>query len=151
MARKRSAARLLLDTSAVVHQMHGHTLQQAAVREAVGGAEVLVPVFVRMEYLRGVILNLIEMWCLIRESVTVQDAFIDWSQKIRQERKLKVILMTVPRWLGGQEDWQSKDVTLRRLGDLVLWMAHKIRPRVQVGASTPPDPPFASLSFLKMW
>jgi hypothetical protein len=141
MARKRSTARLLLDTSAVVHQMHGHTLQQAAVREAVGGAEVMVPVFVRMEYLRGVILNLIEMWCLIRESVTVQDAFIDWSQKIRQERKLKVILMTVPRWLGGQEDWQSKDVTLRRLGDLVLWMAHKIRPRVQAGASTPPDPP----------
>ena len=43
MARKRSTARLLLDTSAVVHQMHGHTLQQAAVREAVGGAEVLVP------------------------------------------------------------------------------------------------------------
>jgi hypothetical protein len=151
VARKRSTARMLLDTSAVVHRLHGHTLQQAAVREAVGNAEMLVPVFVRMEYLRGVILNLIEMWCLIRESVTVQDAFIDWSQKIRQERKLKVILMTVPRWLGGQEDWQSKDVTLRRLGDLVLWMAHKIRPRVQVGASTPPDPPFASLSFLKMW
>jgi hypothetical protein len=122
MARKRSTARLLLDTSAVVHQLHGHTLQQAAAREALGSAEVLVPVFVRMEYLRGVVLNLIEMWCLIRESVTVQDAFIDWSQKMRQERKLKVILMTVPHWLGGQEDWQSKDLTLRRLGDLILRM-----------------------------
>lgn len=122
MARKRSPARLLLDTSAVVHQLHGHTLQQAAVRAAVSGAEVLVPVFVRMEYLRGVVLNLIEMWCLIRESVTVQDAFIDWSQKMRQERKLKVILMTVPHWLGGHKDWQSKEVTLRRLGDLILRM-----------------------------
>jgi hypothetical protein len=122
MARKRSTGRLVLDTSAVVHQLHGHTLQQAIVREAVGSAEVLVPVFIRMEYLRGVILNLIEMWCLMRESLTVQDAFIDWSQKIRQERKLKVILMTVPRWLGGHEEWESKDVSLRRLGDLVLRM-----------------------------
>src|SRR6266481_7297712 len=122
MVRKHSTPRLLLDTSAVVYQLHGHTLQQAAVREAITGAQVLVPVFVRMEYLRGVILNLIEMWCLIRESVTVQDAFIDWSQKMRQERKLKVILMTVPQWLSGHEDWQSKDVTLRRLGDLVLRM-----------------------------
>ncbi len=91
-------------------------------RDAITGAEVLVPVFVRMEYLRGVILNLIEMWGLIRESVTVNDAFIDWSQKMRQERKLKVILMTVPHWLGGHEDWQSKDSTLRRLGDLILRM-----------------------------
>jgi hypothetical protein len=74
------AARCLLDTSAVVHALHGHTLQKAAVREGVAAGQVLVPVFVRMEYLRGVIVNLIEMWCLIRESVTVQDAFIDWSQ-----------------------------------------------------------------------
>jgi hypothetical protein len=122
MPRKRSPARVLHDTSAVIYRLHGHTQQQAAVRDAVGAAEVLVPVFVRMEYLRGVILNLIEMWCLIRESVTVQDAFIDWSQKIRQERKLKVILMTVPQWLGGHEEAQSKGVTLRRLGDLILRM-----------------------------
>ena len=60
MSRKRSAARLLLDTSAVIHQLHGHTLHQAAARGALGNAELLVPVFVRMEYLRGVILNLIE-------------------------------------------------------------------------------------------
>ena len=122
MARKRSRVRLLLDTSAVVHQLHGHTLQRAAVRGAVASAEVLVPVFVRMEYMRGVILNLVEMWCLIRESVTVEDAFLDWSQKIRQERKLKVILMTVPHWLGGHDDWQSKHLTLRRLGELILRM-----------------------------
>jgi predicted nucleic acid-binding protein len=60
MARKHSPARLLLDTSAVVHLLHGHTLQRAAVREAVAGGQVLVPVFVRMEYLRGVVVNLID-------------------------------------------------------------------------------------------
>ena len=137
MARKRSPARFLLDTSAVVYHLHGHTLQQAAVRAAVAGGEVLVPVFVRMEYLRGVILNLIEMWCLIRESVTVEDAFIDWSQKMRQERKLKVILLTLPQWLGGHEDWRSKAGTLRRLGDLVLRM---VREFGEAFATPPADP-----------
>jgi hypothetical protein len=47
MGRKRSPRRLLLDTTAVIYHLHGHTLQQAAVREADAGAEVLVPVFVR--------------------------------------------------------------------------------------------------------
>jgi hypothetical protein len=84
-------------------------------------------------------LNLIEMWCLIRESVTVQDAFIDWSQKMRQERKLKVILMTVPHWLGGQEDWRLKDLTLRRLGDLILRMIRNF----DEAYSRPPDDPLA--------
>ena len=83
------------------------------------------------------ILNLIEVWCLIRESVTVQDAFIDWSQKMRQERKLKVILMTVPQWLGGHEDWWSKDVSLRRLGDLILRM---IRDFDEAYPRAPDDP-----------
>src|SRR5262249_49610758 len=131
--------RFLLDTSSVVYHLHGHTLQQAALREAVAGGEVLVPVFVRMEYLRGVILNLVEMWCLIRESVTVEDAFIDWLQKMRQERKLKVILMTLPHWLGGHENWRSKDMTLRRLGDLVLRMIRAFGEAFPI----PPEDPLA--------
>jgi hypothetical protein len=137
MGRKRSRRRLVLDTTAVVYQLHGHTLQQAAVREVVAGAEVLVPVFVRMEYLRGVILNLIEMWCLIRESVSIEDAFIDWSQKMRQERKLKVILMTVPHWLGGQEEWRSKHITLRRLGDTILRMLREFDDAFPVASDDP--------------
>ena len=42
MARKSSSTRLLLDTSAVVHHLHGHTLQKAAVRKAVGDSELIV-------------------------------------------------------------------------------------------------------------
>ncbi len=139
MANRRSTHRLLLDTSALVYHLHGHTLQRAAVAAALAGGEALVPVFVRMEYLRGVILNLIEMWCLIRESVTVEDAFIDWSQKVRQERKLKVILMTVPHWLGSQEEWRSKEVSLRRLGE---WILRALR-EFDEAFSTPPDDPLA--------
>lgn len=119
MANQRNPPRCLLDTTAVVYQLHGHSLQRAAVRGAAAEMVAEVPVFVRMEYLRGVIVNLIEMWCLIRESASVEDAFIDWSQKVRQERKLKAILLTVPQWLAGQEDCASKDLTLRRLGDLI--------------------------------
>ena len=37
MAHKRSPGRFLLDTSAVIHHLHGHTLQQFAVGEAVAG------------------------------------------------------------------------------------------------------------------
>ncbi len=139
MASKRDPIQRLFDTSAVVHLLHGHSLQQEAVREALTGVEVHVPVFVRMEYLRGVILNLIEMWGLIRESITVADAFIDWSQKMKQERKLKVILMTVPRWLGDQEGSGSKDLTLRRLGDLILGMIHDFDETFPF----PPDDPLA--------
>lgn len=120
MAKKRKPQRCFLDTSAVIYELHGHSLQRAAVREAVSGKTVEVPVLVRMEYLRGVVLNLIEMWCLIRESITVRDAFVDWSQKVCQDRKLKVVLMTVPGWLTSHEGWRSKEITLRRLGELIL-------------------------------
>src|SRR5262249_33986272 len=126
--------RYLLDTSAVIYRQHGHTLQKAAVAEASASGTVEVPVFVRMEYLRGVVLNLIEMWCLIKESVTVEDALIDWAQLVRQERKLKVVLLTVSRWLLAQEDWASKDRSLERLGNFILhliWSFDETFPRPQ--------------------
>jgi hypothetical protein len=119
MARKAENCSLL-DTSAVIYQLHGHTLQRAAVEQAVAGGTIEVPIFVRMEYLRSTIVNLIEMHCLIRESVTVEDALIDWAQLIRQERKLKVVLLTVSRWLMTQDNWASKDRSLQRLGDLIV-------------------------------
>jgi predicted nucleic acid-binding protein len=119
MARK-ADRRFLLDTSAVIYQLHGHTLQKATVTEATTGGTVEVPVFVRMEYLRGVVYNLIDMHSLIKESVTVEDALIDWSQQVRQERRLKVVLLTVSRWLIAQDDWANKDRTLERLDNLIL-------------------------------
>src|SRR5260370_33569552 len=61
MARSNAALTCWLDTNAVVYLLHGHSLQESAVREAIGGRNVFVPVFVRMEYLRGVILNLAEL------------------------------------------------------------------------------------------
>ena len=134
---RKADRRFLLDTSAVIYQLHGPTLQKAAVAEATAGGMVEVPVFVRMEYLRGVVYNLIEMHKLVQESVTVEDALIDWSQQVRQERKLKVVLLTVSRWLTTQNDWVSKDRSLERLGHLVLNLIWSLETAF---GPPPPDP-----------
>lgn len=93
---------------------------QAAVQQAIANGRVEVANFIRMEYLRGVVLNLIELYFLIKESESVSDALIEWFQKVHQERKLKVIGLTMRGWLLGHEDWQDKDKSMRRLGDLAV-------------------------------
>lgn len=116
--------RIFLETSAVIYHRHGHTLMQAAVEQAIGDGRVEVSILIRMEYLRGVVLNLIELYFLIKESESVQDALIDWSQKVMQDRKLKIVLMTVVGWLVEQEDSRSKDKSMRRLGDLIVRLVY---------------------------
>lgn len=120
MAKKSKRGSFFLETSGVIYELHGHSLMQAAVREAVGEGLVQVSNFIRMEYLRGFILNLIELYFLIKESESVDDALIDWSQKVNQERKLKVALLTVSRWMVAHEDRQAREKSLRRLGDLIV-------------------------------
>ena len=110
---KKAKPRLFLETSGVIYELHGHSLQQAAVRSVVGGGRPEISNFVRMEYLRGLVLNLIELYFLIEESDTVSDALIDWSQKVAQERKLKIVLMTIAAWITNQEEWQAKETSLR--------------------------------------
>lgn len=116
--------RIFLETSGVIYHRHGHTLMQAAVQQAIGNGRLEVSIFIRMEYLRGVVLNLIEFYFLIKESDSVSDAIIDWSQKVMQERKLKIVLMTVSGWLVEQEDSRSKDKSMRRLGDLIVRLVY---------------------------
>jgi hypothetical protein len=116
--------RIFLDTSGVIYHRHGHSLMQSAVREAIGEGLVEVSNFIRMEYMRGVILNLVELYFLIKESESVSDALIDWSQKVNQERKLKIVLMTMNQWLVDHEDWQDKLKSQRRLGDLIVRLAY---------------------------
>ena len=65
---KKAKPRLFLETSGVIYELHGHSLQQAAVRSVVGGGRPEISNFVRMEYLRGLVLNLIELYFLIEES-----------------------------------------------------------------------------------
>lgn len=112
--------RIFLETSGVIYYRHGHSLMQAAVQHAIGTGLVEVSNVIRMEYLRGVVLNLVELYFLIRESDSVRDALVDWSQKVKQERKLKIVLMTIDQWLLDHDDSQNRDKSLRRLGDMIV-------------------------------
>lgn len=116
--------RLFLETSGVVYDRHGHSLMQAAVRQAVGNGLLEVSNFIRMEYLRGVVINLIELYFLIKDSDSVSDALIDWAQKVNQERKLKVVLLTIRQWLVDHEDSSHKEKSQRRLGDLIVRLVY---------------------------
>jgi hypothetical protein len=124
MARNRRA-RIFLETSGVIYHRHGNSLMRAAVKDAVGDGLLEVSNFIRMEYLRAVVVNLIDLYFLIKESDSVNDALIDWSQKVKQERKLKVVLITIPQWIVDQEDSRSKDKSLRRLGDLIVRLVYE--------------------------
>jgi hypothetical protein len=127
--------RFFLETSAVIYRLHGHSLMQQAVQETIGDATAEVSPFVRMEYLRGVVLNLIELYFLLQKSESVGDALIDWSQKIRQERKLKVVLMTAHRWIVAQEDWQHRHDSLRRLAEVIVRSVREFDDAFPVGAT----------------
>jgi len=98
---------------------------QAAVVQVIGNGQVEVSNFIRMEYLRGVVLNLIELYFLCKESDSVSDAPIDWTQKVNQERKLKVLLLTMRGWLLGHEDWEDKDKSLWRLGHQIVRLVYE--------------------------
>jgi hypothetical protein len=117
--------RVFLETSGVIYHRHGHTLMQEAVEQAIGDGRVEVSIFIRMEYLRGVVLNLIELYFLIKESDSVSDALIDWSQKVKQERKLKIALMTISQWLVEQEDSRSREKSMRRLGNQIVRLVYE--------------------------
>ncbi len=113
--------RFSLDTSGVYYILHGHTLMKQVVAEAVGDGFLQVSKFVCMEYLRGMIVAQIELYSLIKESLSVDDALIDWSQGFSQRDK-KFVLLTISRWITGQDDWQNKATTLRRLGTEIVRM-----------------------------
>jgi hypothetical protein len=81
------------------------------------------------------VLNLIELYFLIRESASVTDALTDWSQRVSQERKLKVVLMTIPQWIADHDDARNQEKSLRRLGDLIVRLVSEFddryRPRAK--------------------
>lgn len=121
---KKTKRRILLETTGVIYELHGHSLMRAAVENATSDGRIEVSNFIRMEYLRGVILNLIELYFLIQHSDSVTDALIDWSQKVNQQRKLKIVLTTIHTWFVDQEDWQAREKSLRRLGDQIVRFAY---------------------------
>jgi len=123
MAKRKHRRRVFLETSGVIYELHGERRMRAAVRDATSDGRIEVSNFVRMEYLRGVILNLIEFYFLIKESDSVADALIDWSQKF-QPRAVKIVMMSAQHWLVDQEDYNAKELSLRRLGDGIVRLVY---------------------------
>jgi len=122
MTRKRkNRLPLFLETSGVIYELHGDRRMRAAVSEATQDGRVWLSNFIRMEYLRGIIFNLIELYFLIKEEDTVHDALVLWTQtKVNQPRKYILVLMTISQWITTQEDWQAHEKTLRRLGEQIV-------------------------------
>ena len=77
-----------------------------------------------MEFLRGIIVNLLQLYFLIKEEVTsggtVRDALKEWAQVVHQDRKLKAYMQTEENWLLGHEDWNDPDRSLPRLGNAIV-------------------------------
>lgn len=71
--------------------------------------------------MRGIIINLIELYFLIYEEDSVHDALVLWSQtRVNQPRKYILVLMTISQWIETQDDWESHKKTLRRLGEEIV-------------------------------
>ncbi|MFV1966328.1 MAG: hypothetical protein ACC628_12965 [Pirellulaceae bacterium] len=121
---KKRKRRILLETSGVIYRLHGESRMQAAVEHATSDGRVEVSNFIRMEYLRGVIVNLIDFYFLIKESDSVDDALFEWSQKF-QVRAIKIVMMSARHWLVDQEDCQSREKSLRRLGDGIVRLVYE--------------------------
>jgi hypothetical protein len=119
--KEKSRSKFFLETSAVYYGRHGHTLMKKAVHDAVGSGVAEVSNFIRMEYLRGVVVPLIELYFLIKESASVSDALIDWTQsRGRRPRLLTLVLQHITKWIVAQEEWEGKNLSLVRLGNLCV-------------------------------
>lgn len=161
MMKKNKKVRVFLETSGVIYHRHGHSLQKSAVDQAIANTSPQVSLFIRMEYLRGFVLNLIELYFLIKESNSVDDAIIDWAQKIMQERKLKVFLITMTQWLCGHSDWQDSLKSLRRLGELIVRLVREFdeyfpsrvrdRPSCRLGKLQFPNAAFREAVLLRFY
>jgi hypothetical protein len=103
-----------MDTSAI-YSLHGHSLTKRAVAETLGNGNREVSKFIRMEYIRSLVIPMIELYFLIKESESVRDALIEWSQAF-SPRRLKIVLVTITEWIASEEGSQNKATTLRRLG-----------------------------------
>ena len=121
---KKRKRRIFLETSGVIYELHGERRMRAAVLQATRDGRIEVSNFIRMEYLRLVILNLIDFYFLIKESESLADALIEWSQKF-QIRKVKIVMMSACNWLVDQEDSQAKEKSLRRLGEGIVRLVYR--------------------------
>jgi hypothetical protein len=109
------------DTTAVYYRLHGHSLLKNAVTEAVGKGTLSISNFVRGEYIRGYVTGLIELFYAIKAEQSVPDGihYFNAQMGTRHPRKVANALQTAASWLGGLEESNDIEKTLRRLGEQI--------------------------------
>ncbi len=121
--KKKTRSKAFIETSAAIWLLHGHSLQKQAVAKAIHNKNPWSSWFVRREYVSSFIIGLIELYFVIRDEETLDDALIRFSEQAGfRPRKLQLAFRTIHLWLTSQDDFQAKGKTLRRLGNRIVSM-----------------------------
>lgn len=121
----KSSRQAFLETSGIYHAFHGDRRMKTAVKAVLDGKSVWISNYVRMEYLSGVIYNLIKLYFLIKDEETVHDALAFWTQShVNQQRKHILVILTISNFLTTQEGVESKHKTLKRLGEYIINLSY---------------------------
>lgn len=121
---KRTKARYCLDTSALRYLcIYGDQVRLYVEGQLAGGSTELSQ-FVMMEYYRGVIIHLIDIYFVIKNAPTPQSAF-DYLSNEFKVGKLRLIVQGALSFLCGFEGSNSKAATLARLGNYIFELGQK--------------------------
>ena len=69
-------SRIVVDTSGAYYKLLGSKEMKEAFDSAVGDSKFYISTLIRMEWLRGVVLTLIDAYSVVKESDSVADALI---------------------------------------------------------------------------
>lgn len=117
------SAKVVLDTSAIYYHLFGSEEMKEAYQLAIDGRRPHISTFVKMEWTRGIVITLIDVYSCIKQADSVANALIDINNSSIgfKPRKLKLILSLMTQFLSRDEDWnQGREKTLRKLGELIV-------------------------------
>ncbi len=111
---------LFCDTTVIYCKLHGHSLQQQAIRGFARNSRLMLSGFVVGEYIRGYVIGLIELYFAIKAESSVRDGIqVFRSDTGSRPRRLGNAFQSTTDWLCGHADWEDTHRTLRRLGEYI--------------------------------
>jgi len=111
---------LFCDTTVIYYKLHGHSLQQQAIRDLARNSRLVLSGFVVGEYIRGYVVGLLELYFAIKAESSVRDGMqVFRSDCGNRPRRLSNAFQSTADWLCGYADWEDIDKTLRRLGEYI--------------------------------
>jgi hypothetical protein len=135
MAKKKRKEKCLLDTNALRYLCMYEDSVRSYVENTVKKYDCEITPFVLMEYYRGVIIHLIDIYFVIKQSRTLEAAY-DYLSAEFAVGKIRLIVQGISRWSGNFEPSEDPRVaTLWRLGHYIFELAqypkfHHCRDRI---------------------